>query len=326
MSALSASAIENTAAGQALVVASEASTDILPQFVDFTSGLVRNVIATVVGATVDQLEAYADLVAKVSGSLANYEQRTIGDPNLAAVKYINENLLPQFGLASPPVVSGHYDTAGTTWTTTQSGSGSTLSFDPAKLDGLKAVFSGISATVKNSSGVSTATLFDDPSVLVPNPATNPTSYDVNTEMLHSFAVAKLKQDVEKSFDKLVALLQLGMDKVSFEECTIRTSITLHTDSQQTATSSSSQSQFDYRASASSRTGSLALSIIGRSFGFGLSGSASSSQVATNYQVNVVNETKTSIVNSQIDITGFVELKFISRDAFPKIDPQKVAAS
>lgn len=306
---------EDSAAKQAMERAAEGASAQLPLFVDFTSDLVRNVLETVIDSTVDQLEAYADLVAQVSGTLADYQARTLGAPPADAAKgYINDVVIQLFGK--------HKDTP-VKWSA-ESPTPAEIEFDAATLDELKANFAGVLAPTAASTSPGTF----DKALLEP---TATTSTSMKTADLKAFAQAKLERDTEASYRTLITLLKLGLQKIVMTDCTIRTSITFHVDSQDTSERTSSQQAIDYSAKSlswgvnaalsGSRTqrGKLAGNLVARSLGGSISGGASGSRVSSNLKVNLMNERKTSVLNTSIDITGFVELKFKS-DYFPSIDP------
>ncbi len=70
--------IETSATSQAVETYKAAAEGVLPLFVDFTSSLIDNIFETIVGSSLKQLEAYADLVSKVAGGLAAYDHRVLG--------------------------------------------------------------------------------------------------------------------------------------------------------------------------------------------------------------------------------------------------------
>lgn len=305
---------EDSAAKQAMERAAEGASAQLPLFVEFTSDLVRNVLETVIDSTVDQLEAYADLVAQVSGTLADYQARTLGAPPAHAAKgYINDVVIKLFGKKKTTPVD---------W----SSEPTNIEFDATTLDELKANFAGVLTPTGTST---TPDTFDK--ALIPTPATNPTKWEMTTADLKAFAQAKLERDTEASYRTLITLLKLGLQKIVMTECTVRTSITFHVDSQDTSERTSSQQAIDYSAKSlswgvnaalsGSRTqrGKLAGNLVARSLGGSISGGASGSRVSSSLKVNLMNERKTSVLNTSIDITGFVEIKFKS-DYFPSIDP------
>ena len=303
---------ENSAAARALELISATN---LNKFVDFTSGLVREVFKTLVSSTLEQLDAYAELVATVSGTLEQYEEKAVGDVDLAAVDYLNKVILPSFepsGTTPQQIQASTTDTA-------------LISFDPAKKNDLIAFFSGVVAKVKN----------------VPSPAPTPTpvvgdddtfdrllaeagtSLQMSVGNLKSFAAARLRRDLKLSYEKLVAILKLGMQKIVVTEGRINTALTFHVTSLDADEGTSSQTNVE----TSSRASNWALgggmwgtrSLSGTVRGFVLSGSAGGSKTNTSTQVSVVNEKSTATTTLAFDITGSLELKFRS-DFFPSFDP------
>jgi hypothetical protein len=304
---------EDSAAGQAIAAVTEGANTVLPLFVDFTSDLIDNVLETVTNNTLEQLQGYASLVASVSGTLADFQKRTLGGSlEDSALKYANDVVIQVFGADKTVQISGPSDSQ-------------TIEFDELKVDELKASFSGVTAKLPASS--TEAKTFDE--VLADPPA-------MPAPDLLSFAQAKLNRDTEASYRTLITLLKLGMQKIVMTDCTVRTSTTFHVDSKDTFQLSSSQTDQAYSTSAfnwginASRTattslqGKIAGFVLGRAVSSSISGGASGARSQTNLRLNVVNEKKTSLLNTDIDITGFVELKFRS-DYFPSIDPANLPA-
>lgn len=314
---------EDSAAGQAIAAVTDGAQAILPLFVNFTSGLINNVLESVTSSTLEQLEAYAGLVANVSGTLADFQKRTLGGTlDESALKYVNDVVIDVFGTNKTLEVSGPTDPQ-------------TVGFEAQKIEELKGSFAGTSASVPLLTGT-VITTFDDPNVLVKAGTETAPTYDMKAAYLLAFAKAKLDRDTEASYRTLIALLKLGMQKLVMTDCTIRTATTFHVDSQDTFETSSSQTETAYsqaafnwgvnasRAASTSVQGKLFGFLIGRSVSSNISGSAGGSRFSSNLRVNVVNEKKTAVVNTDIDITGFVELKFRS-DYFPSIDPSTLPA-
>src|SRR5947199_2466465 len=140
--------LEDSAAGRAIAAVNNAA-GILHEFVDFTSDLVRNVFKTMIDSSIEQFEAYADLVAKVSGTVAEYEYKSLGgDTGAAALKYINEVVLPAFGaVASSNPVNPTLNAAPSSTPSNLTFTPATISFDPNKLADLDGSFANITATV-----------------------------------------------------------------------------------------------------------------------------------------------------------------------------------
>ncbi|MFL6203618.1 MAG: hypothetical protein ACJ76J_30995 [Thermoanaerobaculia bacterium] len=310
---------EDSAAGQAIAAVTEGASATLPLFVDFTTGLVNNVLESVTASTLDQLRGYAELVSNVSGTLADFQKRTLGGTlDESALKYVNDVVIDVFATNPALEVSSPTDTQ-------------MIGFDPQKIEELKGSFSGVSATVP---GGTEPTIFD--TALVQGGSTTAPTYDMKAADLVAFAVAKLDRDTEASYRTLIALVQLGVQRLVMDECTVRTSTTFHVDSRDSLEKSSSQTEqaysqaaFNWGVSASrsantSVQGKLFGFLIGRTVSSNISGSAGGSRFSSNLRVKIVNEKQSAVVNTDIDITGFVELKFRS-DYFPSIDPSTLPA-
>jgi hypothetical protein len=206
-----------------------------------------------------------------------------------------------------------------------------VDLDPTKKSDLVALFSGTNAVVKVAPGVGLTPAVGEKAtfdaVLVENTTVTPPTLQINSANLHSFAVAKLKQDVKASYDKLVTLLKLGMQKIVVTDGRINTSLTFHVAS----TDSDSRDVSDTATSTSDRVrnwstgGGIASTFSGKLFGFalggrfGFSGTATGSSTQTSIQVHAVNEKSTAVTSLSFDITGALELHFRS-DFFPSVDP------
>jgi len=332
---------ENSAAGRAMAAVGNIS-GALDDFTDFTVSLVENVFRVVIDSTLDQLEAYAELVASVSGSLADYEARTLGNSasqKERGLEYILQVIVPQFATTTSPnpLVLSSVDL----------NSGATITFDPAKVAALRSLLADLQASIPVTSLPSEcAAKVDDPNYVPPgspaeamvlfdqvlrvNNAANPTVWTIDASHMHAFALAKLKKEVRASYDKLIVLLKLGMQKVVVTDGEISTSLTFHTDSTDSDSldSSSVESEADVRsrgftASLAGRgsrsfSGELSKSVLSRSMGGSISASGGASRVRSKLKVNVVNEKKSAVTNLSVDITGKVRIRFRT-DAFPSVD-------
>jgi hypothetical protein len=308
--------LEDAAIGRAISALS-AFDSTQKSFVDFTTHLLHDVFKILLDATIEQLEAYADLVANVSGSLQRFEERMVGDQaafDARAVTYINDVVLPSFADATfgGPVVAA--------------GTPSPFKFDPTKLDAAKAAFAGVVVVT----GTAPNTVEKDFNAYLSTTSPN----DMATPDLVLLCVAKLKQDVKGSYDKLVTILKIGMQKLVVTDGEVKTSLTWHLDATDTdeLTSSDTLQTFDQRAVnwGVSRTSARSSGISGKLFGMTLgrargvvtTAGANGSRTRTELKVQVVNEKKTAVTNLNIDITGSVMVHFKS-ETFPPFDPATV---
>jgi len=332
--------LEDSAAGRALKAVGAAS-GLLDDFTDFTTSLVRDVFKVVIDSTIDQLEAYAELVAKVSGSLADYEARTLGSPatqKQKALDFLNEVVIPQF--TTHAILNLQEIAPSSTLV---------IDFTASTVPQLRTLFSDIRAELPvNQLPAESAAKVSDPNYTQPtsppddaevmfdaalkvNNSANPTTWEMRASHLHLFCLAKLKKEVKASYDKLVVLLRLGMQKVEVMDGEVNTSLTFHTDSTDSdeITSSSLSTQTDVRSrgftaalsGGMARRSPLGQNIFSRSLGGSISGGMS--RVQTKLKVNVVNEKKTAVTNLAVDITGAVRLRFktVSFPPFDATNPQ-----
>lgn len=312
LSPLQINKLEDAAIGRAMASLSSFEST-ATSFVDFTTHLLHDVFKVLLDATVEQLEAYADLVANVSGSLAAYEVRMVGDDDAfktRAVQYINDVITPSFAAA------GFIGTV-----VSEGGTPSPFLFDETKVEAAKAAFAGVVVVTGNTEN-------DFANYL------NTADSSMATLDLIALCVAKLKQDVKGSYDKLATILKIGMQKLVVTEGEVKTALTWHvdaTDTDEIASQNVDQS-FDQRAVNwnVSRVGTRSNSLAGQLFGmtFGRSrgavttAGAGGSRTRTELKVQVVNEKKTAVTHLDIDITGSVMVRFKS-ETFPPFDPAMV---
>lgn len=304
--------LEDAAIGRAIASLSSFEST-ANSFVDFTTHLLHDVFKILLDATIEQLEAYADLVANVSGSLAAYEVRMIGDDaafKVRAIQYINDVIRPSFG-----------DTNSIGVEVVDESTPASFTFDGDKVEAARGAFTGV--------------------IVVTDPPPDRTFDDLlgtgntmTTENLIALCIAKLKQDVKASYDKLATILKIGMQKLVVTDGEVKTSLTWHvdaTDSDEIASQNIDQS-FDQRAVNwnVSRVGTRSTSLAGQLFGLTLgrtrgavtTAGAGGSRTRTELKVQVVNEKKTAVTNLDIDVTGSVMVRFKS-ETFPPFDPATV---
>jgi hypothetical protein len=255
-------------------------------FVDFTVDLVKGVYEVIVDASMQQLEAYAELVTKISKSLQEYQDEVLGpdekDKQEKAENYIKEVLGFQ-----------EQDTY-------------TLTED--QVTALREHFAGITVQDgEEKKGI-------DDFITVSG-----TSTEITHEDLLKIVLEKLKKGAEHSYELLKTILKIGMQKVVVTNGEIRTKLTFHIDASDDYNKTSSQ--YSNNSSGWGISGRLAGSgtglvgkVFGASLGIGLSGGYSSRKLS----VSVVNEKSTSATNVNIDIIGEVKINFRT-ETFPAIE-------
>jgi hypothetical protein len=246
-------------------------------FVDFTTNLVRGVYEVIVEASIDQLKAYADFVNSVAKTLNEYQMEAVGktdqEENETADSYIRE------------VLEFEFDESMT--------ESETFSLNPDQQQALKEHFSGITVTINDEE----KTIED---VITVNETTNEGTITLGN--LRTFVVEKLKKNAEDSYNLMVTLLKIGMQKVVVTNGQIRTKLTFHVDTadmyQKTSTN------YDIR--------SKSWGVRGR---FGrISGGYGKSRL----KVSVVNEKSTAATNVTVDVVGEVNI-FFRTETFPTIE-------
>lgn len=261
-------------------------------FVDFTVNLVRGVYEVIVEASIDQLKAYADLVNSVAKTLDQYQKEVVGESGEEEKKadsYIEEVLGFEIGNKGP-----------------------TDSFDLSKdqQEALKEHFSGI--TVKINEDEKT----------IEEAITNNT---ISLENLRDFVIEKLMENAKDSYNLMVTILKIGMQKVVVTNGQIRTKLTFHVD----ATDTYSKTSMDYNRKSRSWgirggvrgryhkkgiLGKFARATMGKFIGGGISGGYGSQKL----NVSVVNEKSTAATNVTVDIIGEVNI-FFRTETFPAVE-------
>ncbi|MGI6421293.1 MAG: hypothetical protein ACOX0N_03690 [Syntrophomonadaceae bacterium] len=255
-------------------------------FVDFTVDLVKGVYEVIVNASMEQLEAYAELVTKVSKSLEEYQDEVLG-PDEAEKQEKAENYITEvLGFKKQDTY--------------------TLTDDQATA--LREHLAGISVQEdEQNKGI-------DDYITVSG-----TSKEITHENLVKIVLEKLKKSTEHSYDLLKTILKIGMQKVVVTNGEIRTKLTFHLDASDDYSKTSNQysnnsSGWGVGGGLSGSGTGLVGKIFGASLGIGLSGGYSSRKLS----VNVVNEKSTSATNVNVDILGEVRINFRT-ETFPAIE-------
>jgi hypothetical protein len=298
--AVEISKLEDSAAGRALQAATQAP---LRNFVEFTSTLVSNVFDTLVDNSIRQTRAYADLVASVAGTLADFEARTIGDPAEAAANYLTTVVFPTYGGTATPVLpTPPFATAPTI-------SGNTKFTNPD----VEQIYAGVTATIGGTDKVFAL----DANLNIP------------TAELFELTKVLLGKQAQRTYQDLKALVALGVQYIVIENGTLKTSLTFHTDSVDSASADSSNTRTDFENASRTFNASLARTAtnsfgaqlarfhFGRSVTTTLGGSVNDSRYSSSLNVNVVNEKKSAVTNLSIDIAGSMELQFRTQQ-FPTV--------
>lgn len=258
-------------------------------FVDFTVDLVKGVYQVIVNASMEQLQAYADLVTKVSKTLQEYQNEVLG-PSDADKKEKAENYIKDVLGFNKEAKEGTY----------------TLTDD--QVTALKEHFAG----VKIKDG--------EEEKDIDNYITDSgDSKTITHENLLKLVLEKLKKSTEHSYDLIKTILKIGMQKVVVTNGEIRSKLTFHVDAsdEYNKTFSSITNRSSGWGIGGAVTGSatgLVGKVFGAALGIGLSGGYSNRKLS----VSVVNERTSSATNVNIDILGEVLINFRT-ETFPTIE-------
>lgn len=290
-----------SAADKALQVSSQ-----LPftDFVDFTTGLVRNVIEALHDANREQLTDYIKLVDSIAGTLEEFETKTFGNLDEAAREYLNNVVLPVYGanddsrLLEAPEVTANTEQV-------------VLLDDAEKRKTLSAIFAGIE--IKDANGA-----------LKPFDSFVTADHKILPKDLVAFAREELHRTAKRSYSELKALVQMGIMRLYPEYALIRTTLLFEAESKDTSETTTSSRQTEYENAAlswgvngsASYNQSKTAKLVRSSFAAAISGGISSSKSKTKYRVATVDTKNTSSLETKTQITGFVEVK-LRTDFFPQ---------
>jgi hypothetical protein len=281
-------------------------------FVEFTVSLVRGVYEVIVEASIDQLKAYADLVNSVAKTLDQYQidvvGEDVGEQHEKADSYIEEVL--GFEIKDAPSSTDEIELNGD------------------QQEALKEHFSGITITInegETDEGETDEGETDEGEKTIEEATAGGT---ITLDDLRAFVIEKLKENAKDSYNLMVTILKIGMQKVVVTNGQIRTKLTFHVD----ATDTYSKTSMDY--SSKSRSwgvrggvrggigkrrrqgilGKFARATMGKFIGGGISGGYGSQKL----NVAVVNEKSTAATNVTIDIIGEVNI-FFRTETFPTVE-------
>ncbi len=261
-------------------------------FVEFTTDLVKNVYEVIVDSAMDQMKAYAELVEEVSKPLATYQKEVTG---IELSKTYSELL----GDEESSVKIDSYITDVLKLTVGETDNN--ISLGESTMD-VSNHFGGV--TIDNNQSIgSSITESNGDSIIEKND-------------LRKFVIEKLKETTSESYNMLVTILKLGLQKVVVTDGNINTKLTfdvkaLDSTSKSSQKIDSSAKSWGVSGGISARWGKVAANI---------SGGYSSSKIS----VNVVNENSNSIINMNANIVGGVSINF-KTETFPGYEPEIIKA-
>lgn len=254
-------------------------------FVDFTSDLVRNVYKIVVDSSMEQLKAYSQLVAEVSKPLIEYQKEVTGisSTDFDALNTEDKDSLDNY----------IEEVLGLTL-----GTGANVNLVDEDIEAMQSHFQNVTIAEGNNQ------------VDLKAKITGTSAKKISKLDLQKFVLEKISQSASESYNMLVTILKLGMQKVEITNGLVETKLVFHIDStdfteSRTYDIDSKSNKWGVQGSASARWG------WGRA---NVSGGYNSSRV----RVKVVNEKSTAAVNMSADIIGGVKINFRT-SSFPSID-------
>jgi hypothetical protein len=262
-------------------------------FVEFTTHLVRDVYQVIVKASMDQLNAYADFVAKIARGLEGMEAEVLGSTDEEKDKKIETYITGPLGFQLPDDADDDYQ----------------IEMDEDNYNGMLEEFSGITIDVSGEKKT-----FKDI-------VTDSAPWKVTLGNLKKFVEAKLKGNAKSLYETLVTVLKIGMQKVVVTNGEIYTKLTFHVDASDVGSKDStrrSQKASGWGVNGSLRGGVggggiISKFIVGATLGGSFGGGYSSRKLS----VSVVNEKSSTATNVNVDIIGGVKINFRT-ETFPAV--------
>jgi hypothetical protein len=282
-------------------------------FVDFTSTLIRGVFDTLVDVTREQLKTYVDMVSALSGGPDQFILQTLGNVDDAALKYLNQVVLPTYTTHNVTANPASLVTTGTSVNVATPQLAVTLK--PLQMQPLLDSFKGVDIDGNGTPNTLAVTLGGTPVG---------TTNTVTLGDLYAFTKAFLVRAGHRSFDELQALLRMGLARVVPNEGFIETALTFAINTNTTSEQSSSQTTTDVSSRNKTFVGGFSntsngaanyLRILRGTFQNNIDARNTSDKSNSQVMVSVVNQKSTAATNLRIDVVGRVNLKFIT-DYFP----------
>jgi hypothetical protein len=263
-------------------------------FVDFTVDLVKGVYEVIVKATMDQLQAYANLVTQISKDLSVYQAEMIGADNSPELNSKIDSFIKDV-LDLDPTQTSDY----------------TLSSE--KATALKEQLKGLELEDATADPPTKKTIAD-----VLTQATGSTDFTISPDNLKKFVGLKLKASVKNSQDLLKTILKIGMQKVVVTSGEIMTKLTFHVDAEDTSSSENRTTSQKVSGWGVGGKVSGGVGIVGKLLGGAIGGSLSGGYSSRSLSVSVVNQQSSAATNIQIDILGQVRILFRT-ETFPTVE-------
>ena len=289
---------QNTNAERAINVAKQVQ-DL--GFVEFTAGLINGTFDAIIGATIKQMKAYAELVADLAKTLAQFQAENISD---AQVNAHLSNRYPD-GKGGTSIRSDYIFTA-TPIPTTPTTTGDSPNDVTAKnaSQNLQAV---VEALISETAVLKTpAVPLTRTNLAIPLTDTSIVTFAAPQILLIRTAIGQTL--ASNMMDHLRAMAREGMARIVITDGSIRTKLTFNvTSTEEQKTQKDKYNRESFRGN------------IRGSAGWGW-GRVSASASYSNLSVNTVNESSLDKLTMSTEIVGEVNLKF-KTETFPAIVTQ-----
>ena len=260
-------------------------------FVEFTAGLINGTFDAIIGATIKQMQAYAELVADLAKTLSQFQAENISDAQ------VNAHLLNRYpdGEGGTSVRSGYTFKA----TTADLANGVTGSTASQNLQAVVEALISETAVLPAAARLTRATT----SLNIPQTDTSIATFTAAQIGLIRTAIGQTL--ASNMMDHLRAMAREGMARIVITDGSIHTKLTFNVTS--TEVQATQKSKYNSQSIGANIRGSA---------GWGW-GRVSASASYSNFNVNTVNETSFDSVTMSTEMIGEVLLKFRT-ETFPAI--------
>jgi hypothetical protein len=259
-------------------------------FVEFTAGLINGTFDAIIGATIKQMQAYAELVADLAKTLTEFQAENISDAQ------VNAHLSNRY----PDGKGGTSIRSDYTFTATTANVAEGVEAKTAKDNMLAVVNALVAETKKLNDGLTLEKL--------PIVETGPLAFkftDAQISLIRKAIGATLASNM---MEHLRAMAREGMARIVITDGSIRTKLTFNVTS--TEEQKIQKDRYNRQSFRSNIRGSA---------GWGW-GRVSASASYSNLSVNTVNESSLDKLTMSTEIVGEVNLKF-KTETFPAIVTQ-----
>jgi hypothetical protein len=263
-------------------------------FVEFTAGLINGTFDAIIGATLKQMKAYAELVADLAKTLSQFQAENISDAQ------VNAHLSNRY----PDGIGGTSVRSNYTFQATAADPANGVTARTAN-DNLQAV---VDALILETAVLPAATRLTRAPESLDIPQGNTSIITFTATQIARIRTAIGQTLASNMMDHLRAMAREGMARIVITDGSIRTKLTFNVTS--TEVQATQKAKYNSQSFGASIRGSA---------GWGW-GRVSASASYSNFSVNTVNESSFDSLTMSTEMIGEVHLKF-KTETFPAIVTQ-----